>query len=207
MICQISLGGSQREELVKKFLGGFLVGLILLIVIAQLNHRSDQPAKTPPSSSPEPALTPAEHLAAAKQMLKAKLVNANQVVQAESHLNAIKESDAEYKESRAMLKTVKVEEQRLIKELALKLRKDDIASREQWADQMERGMLLKGFDVHIMLSGADKTIMTMRYALLSRPTVYQLQESDFFDKMKKVGFKKAILTDGYNQSWIFDLSK
>src|SRR5262249_61731989 len=102
---------------------------------------------------------------------------------------------------------VKAEEQRLIKEFAQTLLKRDVVGREQWADEMERGMLRKGFDVHITLSGADKTVMTMQYVLLSRPTVYQLQESDFFSTMKKRGFKKAILTDGYGRSWTFDLTK
>jgi len=191
-----------------KGFGFFLIGVILFVGIAQyFTQRIKQPTQNQAPPSEPAALTSAEHLAAAKQMLKSKLANTYQVGQAESHLNAIKEGNPEYKESQGLLKKVKAEEQRLIKELAQKLRQDVLASREQWADDMERGMLRKGFDVHITLSGPDKTVMTMRYPLLSRPTIYQLQESDFFDTMKKRGFKKAVLTDGYNQSWTFDLTK
>jgi hypothetical protein len=57
------------------------------------------------------------------------------------------------------------------------------------------------------LKQQNKTIVTMKYVLLSRPTVYQLQESGFLEQLKKRGFKKAILADGYRYTWNFDLTK
>ena len=162
-------------------------------------------------SEPEPkkehVLTSAEHLIAAREILQNKNLTAADVGKAESHLKAINQTDTEFKESQQLLKKAKVEEKRLVKEFAEKLRREGIVLREKWADEMERGMLRKGMDVHINLSGPDKTTVTLKYVLLSRPEVYQLQESNFFENLKKQGFKKAVLTDGYHQQWTFDLTK
>ena len=53
---------------------------------------------------------------------------------------------------------------------------------------------------------ADHTTLHIEWILISRAMAYQLShEPDFFNIVKRVGFKKVVISDGYDQSWGWDL--
>lgn len=75
--------------------------------------------------------------------------------------------------------------------------------RESAIEDMERKFLSKGMDVHF--SWPQKDTLKMRYVLMSRPIVYQIQnETDFVQTLGELGVKKLILTDGYRETWTIE---
>jgi hypothetical protein len=106
------------------------------------------------------------------------------------------------------MKEVEQREKEIKKVSEVVAKKIMIKQRERIAEEMERNYLSKGMDVHIRLSGTEKTIMKMEYVLFSRPLVYKIvNETDFLADLKKAGFQKVIFDDKYNYSWTYDLGK
>ena len=80
--------------------------------------------------------------------------------------------------------------------------------REEAATRMENKFLDQGMDVHVTVSGKNKDIITLKYVLISRPLVHQLnKDGTLIDNLQRMEFKKAIFTDGYRATWTFDLTK
>ena len=54
--------------------------------------------------------------------------------------------------------------------------------------------------------GGLKDRITFSWPLMSRASVYQLNKSgDLLEGATKVGFKRATFTDGFDESWYYDL--
>jgi len=75
-------------------------------------------------------------------------------------------------------------------------------ARRSFAKEAEQHMLEQNFDMYVKVSGPKDTIITFRYVLMSRPTVYQvINDSGFMGRLRALGFKKAVFTDGYYSTW------
>jgi len=187
----------------------FVVVIVLIGIawtITQDLWRSRE-TDTLPKSNPVPAdLTAKQHLAAAKDALKNKPANGYVIGEIEKHLMAIPTDAPEHKEVPSLLAKTAGEEKRLVKEFADKVRRDAVRARQTYVEELEKVYLKNGYDVHLSATGADKTIFTFKFVLVSRPLVYQLSQSDkFIGQLRSRGFKKAIFTDGYDSSWHLDL--
>jgi hypothetical protein len=67
-------------------------------------------------------------------------------------------------------------------------------------------MLEKGLDVYASAVGNNNTTFRIKFILTSRPLVYKLiNDASFTGQLKDLGFKKFIMTDGYNDTWNVDL--
>jgi hypothetical protein len=78
--------------------------------------------------------------------------------------------------------------------------------RDNLAKEIENGMLSEGYDVHVNATGSDHTVLYLKWVLASRPLVYQLsQKGEFFETARNLGFKRIEITDGYEQTWHWDL--
>lgn len=186
------------------------VGLFAFILLALWLIYAAVPKTRLPEPEPPPiVLTPAEDLAAAKDMLKNKKpLNAADIGTIQKHLRSIAPTLPEHKEVPALLKQTDAHEQRLIKELAAKLRAEGIADRQRYVEKLETEYLNKGYDVHLSATGPQKTIFTFKFVLVSRPLVHQLINSDsFMGSLRSRGFEKAIFTDGYSGGWTVDVNK
>ncbi|MBA4389407.1 MAG: hypothetical protein C0399_00500 [Syntrophus sp. (in: bacteria)] len=87
------------------------------------------------------------------------------------------------------------------REKALKLQK-----RVDFINLTERVMRSQGLDVDCTAYGPGKTIYKIKYIRMSRPFVDQLiNEGNSLENLKAMGFAKAIFTDGYDQTWAYDL--
>ena len=63
-------------------------------------------------------------------------------------------------------------------------------------------MLKQFHDMYVRTSGPGNTTITFRYVLMSRPMVYNLvNDAGFMAKLRSLGFKKAVFTDGYDETW------
>ena len=86
-------------------------------------------------------------------------------------------------------------------------RENAIRSRKDFADQAERQYLLQGMDVHLEARGRDADTLYLKFVLLGRPDVYQFStDSDLQAKLRELGFKKAIFTDGYDETWTVNIN-
>lgn len=80
--------------------------------------------------------------------------------------------------------------------------------RRAFAEVTENAYLASGKDVHISVAGKDATTIIMKYVLIDRPSVYQFNNNaELIGNLKDLGFRKAILTDGYDHSWTVDLTR
>ncbi len=51
-------------------------------------------------------------------------------------------------------------------------------------------------------------IATQKYVLMSKALAYKIaNEGRTLESAKNVGFKKLVFTDGFNNSWTYDLTK
>jgi len=77
-----------------------------------------------------------------------------------------------------------------------------------FAKNLEGKMLEDGHDMTIDVKGKNGDILKFKWALMSRPFVYQIAtKTNFLDNAKNCEFKKVIFTDGFDSSWTYDLNK
>jgi nucleotide-binding universal stress UspA family protein len=81
--------------------------------------------------------------------------------------------------------------------------------RQAFAKDTENRMLANGVDCDVLAIGAHHTTLEYKWALASKVTAYQFQNnnSDMWSTMMHEGFKKFVLTDGYDETWTWDLTK
>lgn len=84
--------------------------------------------------------------------------------------------------------------------------------RRIYASVIEERFMKKGLDIKVTTSGANQKQLTIKYALMSQPLVYQFQnEMHMQEAAKKVGFTKLVYTNGFDsslgQSWTIDLTR
>lgn len=91
------------------------------------------------------------------------------------------------------------------KERAAAERKKGIADRAAFGDALERKYLSDGMDVTVTVSGPENTSIRISYVLMSRPLVYQLANGGTLQSLESLGFKKVTFTDGFDDSWSYDL--
>ena len=168
---------------------------------------SATPAGVAATPSGTPAVSPAEHLSQAKKALADNYkphkdpmkTTWGRVSDARRHLEAVPLDAKEHAEAQKLLGEVRKRESE-IERLA------KIGARRLVVEQMERKMLSEGHNFKFTISGPEKTVLTVKYVLMSRPLVYKLtNESDFLSNMREAGFKKVVFTDGYYESWTYDL--
>lgn len=159
-----------------------------------------------PSAPPAPREpTSKERLTEAKKLMADGYNEKNggygKIALAKPHLEVITSDTKEYKEAQSLLKEI------ARREVGIEKMSKKIA-RKMVIEEMERKMLSEGYDFTFSTSGAEDDVLTIKFVLMSRPIVYKLtNESDFLQNMKKVGLKKVIFTDGYGDSWSFDLTE
>lgn len=79
-------------------------------------------------------------------------------------------------------------------------------ARKAFAKGYEQDMLNKGLDVYASTHGKDHTTFKIKYILTNRPLVHKLiNDENFTGTLKGMGFKKIIMTDGYNDTWSANL--
>lgn len=155
--------------------------------------------------APTPAQKPDQTLAEAKKALNDGFNEKNgaygKIVVAKPLLQSITSDQKEYKEAQTLLKEVARREV-LIDKMAGRV------ARRIVVEQMEKKMLSEGMDFEFTTSGPDEDILRVKYVLMSRPLVYKVtNETEFLQNMRIGGFKKVTFTDGYDDSWTFDLTK
>lgn len=198
-------------------LAGFSL-TVLIAIVAETNQRRQNreqpqtstsaitsPAPAPTKSASQPATPPSEHLAEAKKAMadgytpNGKYKSWGRVKDARQHLEQVQPGDKEYEQAQKLLTEVsrrEAEIERWAKTYA----------RQAYAETLEKTYLEQGMDVSVSLSGPDNTTIKLKYVLMSRPMVYKLtNDAEAMGRLRELGFKKAIFTDGYFHTWDYPL--
>ena len=160
-------------------------------------------------------MTPAQHLAVAKETLKANSFD-NQITEGLRHLQALHGTPLEaqglalharYEAQKAQAERSAAAETALnIKRAKADSEKQEILGRDTMAKTIENGMLSQGYNIDVNAIGPNHTVLRIKYILVNKAFAYQTaHSSEIIDSARAAGFKKLVLTDGYDEQWHIDL--
>ncbi|MBI1750607.1 MAG: zinc ribbon domain-containing protein [Acidobacteria bacterium] len=162
------------------------------------------------------ALSDAEHLDRAKALLNANAATGS-IGDALKHLGAITPSSPEAAEGEKLKKefgdTKRRQAREAAKAQAAAAQKKAAAEaqvnrvlRDAMAKTIENKLLDDGYNVDAKAIGPDHTILQIKWILASKVLAHHLsKEGDFFDQARRVGFKRIEITDGYEETWYWNL--
>lgn len=83
-----------------------------------------------------------------------------------------------------------------------------LAARRAFGEQYEQTLLGQGIDAQVSVRGQQATTLRLDWVLANRPLVYQFgQDGEKLEFLRSMGFRRLEITDGYDRSWVFDLTK
>lgn len=203
----------------KKFI---IIGVIVVIApLFTLMIPSNNEPQSPKKEVKIPEITPQNALIKAKDistLIKSEKGSIGHVSSFKMLISKIKPTDSLYNEAQSLQKELdpyikKITSQYEKEERAKKLAQDKIdakkaeQTRKKYASTLEYNFLDNKLNVEVSTQGKDNTQLKLKYALMSKVFVHQLLKTDFAENTKKLGFKKIIFTDGYNDTWELDTSK
>ena len=162
---------------------------------------AERKAKAEAAAAAWAGISPEEHLSRATKLLTGKPEEA-QIKEARRHLNAIPKDSPHGKKAEALKIQSDTQQARILiakaeaKVLLLTL------ARASFAKDLENSYLDKGINADVTVSGPAKTNLRIKWALVSKVAAHQLDKNDqFWTNVQEMGFKKVILTDGYDESF------
>jgi hypothetical protein len=160
-------------------------------------------------------MTPAQHLSVAKEDLKASSFD-NQIAEGLKHLQALHGTPLEaqglalragYEAQKAQAeKAAAAETAANIRRARAESERQEILGRDAMAKTIEDGMLSQGYDIDVNAIGPKHTILRIKFILANKALAYQMaHSSEIIDSARGAGFKRLVLTDGYDEQWHIDL--
>ena len=150
----------------------------------------------------------AQHLSRAQATLKvgsdaATLAMANADLDYLQHTNLAKQAEelrAKYAQS------VAVAAEKSAKEKVATAEAINRILRDQMAKSVENSMLDEGYNVDVTAEGPNHTTLRFKWIFVDKVFAHQLSErTEVFENARKVGFKKILATDGYDETWTWNL--
>ena len=159
------------------------------------------------AESSEAALTAALRVQNSKQACDTPL----EVKQAWEGLRAIQPTEPQH--ARAVKAAAGLERCRkqMIKSLASTMRQLNRDLRVEAASKMEYKLLDEGMDARVRVSGSNKDRLTITYVLLNRAWAHKItdggamREGAFLRTMQDAGFRRVTFSDGFYESYYYDL--
>jgi hypothetical protein len=107
---------------------------------------------------------------------------------------AMKEAQEAYRQNKE-----REAEQKRIEQARIKL---GPALRKNFAQKYENGLLDDGMDARVTTSGKGNVILNIQYIMVNKVWAYKLNKDEAFNRsLGEMGFKKVVLTDGYDENW------
>jgi hypothetical protein len=128
-------------------------------------------------------------------------------LQQELDKNAKEKEILKREQEEQIVKAAKLEQirkEKAVKEAAKEAAKDakELAPRSQerknYASNLEHKMLMAGHDYYVSTEGKYNEVIKIKYVLVGRPFCTQFVNSDMPDQLKKLGFRKVIMSNGYD---------
>lgn len=124
----------------------------------------------------------------------------------QTKLRSIPESQSQYKKAQQLLAAMDAEDKKAAAAVAALRAATRLEKRKSFASKLEESFLEKRMDTDVTASGPRNTVLRIKWVLASKVTANDLRKSGLIDEAEKAGFKKVILTDGYDSQWWWDLS-
>lgn len=209
----------------------FIICLLVigLVVLSQCSDDQPTASRAPPAvakassppSAPPPKAPAQKALERGHNMLKlmadpnAEWPGPAWFQQAIDALRAIPTTAPQYAEAQMILADHQTHEAAWTKAHDAIVAKRDAANQAARNEQLEQKriayralledqMLSKGLNVDVALSGKKHDRLLIKYALTSKVTAYQFSHSKFPEQWSSLGFRKVVLTDGYDESYSWD---
>jgi RNA polymerase subunit RPABC4/transcription elongation factor Spt4 len=183
--------------IVKLILAFLLFGVINAIIQKPLPEPPPSSQPLSPPSSNDHNLTPAEHLKAIQVNLKT-----GNIVEANLHFRKLSQGTQEFSKAEKLYDNYRKNKKIVDRESAKIANQVMIQKRAKFAKEYERQLLDKGMDVYVSTQGKDKSVLRVKWVLVSRPLVYKMiNDGSVMGNLRNLGFKKLIMTDGYDSSW------
>lgn len=155
-------------------------------------------------------LSPADHLREAKRAIDA----ANSEI-AHNHLDEVPMGTQGLEPARKKLAELDAKEKAAkeleAKKTLAKLEADEIKERKNFARKLENSYLDHGFNIDVTTQGPKANVLRMKYALTSKVLARQITTSDVLNECRAMGFRKVILTNGFEsdlaETYYWDLVK
>lgn len=183
--------------------------ILLFIILGCSGDPSRQSTKNATQENAPQAPVPAnasERLAEAKRILAGKPTDTRELDTADLYLKAIDDKTPEAKEAKLLLVESKKQRGVLEKKLEVATAETKKILRKTAIEKLEKDLLSKGMDFYFTFEGKNEDTLRVKYVLMSRPVVHQItNETDFLSNMATLGVKKVIFTDGYDDTWSYDL--
>lgn len=81
-----------------------------------------------------------------------------------------------------------------------------VSQREAYVEKLDRAMLESGMDARVTLGGKHKDKLKIKWVLIGRATAHEMaHEGGILVAAEKIGFKRVTFTDGYYESFYYDL--
>lgn len=123
------------------------------------------------------------------------------------NLRQIRPEEAGYAEAKKAAARLEKCRKSLEKTLTKGLREIMVKQRVEWAARYEAEKLNSGIDLRLTLSGKYKDLVKIRWVLLSRVMVHQItRDGSFLTNLERMGFKRVTFSDGFYESWYYDLN-
>jgi len=78
-----------------------------------------------------------------------------------------------------------------------------------FAKTTENRLLGAGYDVDVIAYGTKHKLLKLKWVLTNKVLAYQFSQSngEMLESMRKLGFTRFTITDGYDSTWYWDLTK
>lgn len=121
------------------------------------------------------------------------------------HLGAITRDHSAYQKAQTLLARLDEIDKKSVAAGAAMEEKARVEHRKEFAAKLEQIYIDKRLDTDVTVSGPKNTVLEIKWVLANKVTANDLSRSDVLDTAQKLGFKKVILTDGYDWNWKWDL--
>jgi hypothetical protein len=186
----------------------YAILLLVLAIIWALKSPPPLPSSDPQHQTAKPVESVKTRNETPQEILKqCKIaVKLGDLGKYNNELRKLPADSQEYKEAREFYSDFKRNQAKREKQAELTRIASLKPKRIQFAKQYEQLMLEKGLDVYASAVGNNNTTFRIKFILTSRPLVYKLiNDASFTGQLRDLGFKKFIMTDGYNDTWNADL--
>ena len=148
-------------------------------------------------------MTPREHLEAVKRDFTAG-ASENELEDGNRNVDALKGSSLE-KQGEALQQRYYARAQRQ----AESERQSELESeRIQYAQTLQTNLLDSDMDADVNAIGRRHTTLQLKYVLATKLFVYKFSKEvlpEYIDDMRRLEFKKLVVTNGYDQQWTWNL--
>ncbi len=127
---------------------------------------------------------------------------------AKKHLGAIDAGSSQYNAAQGLMHKTILREKHIKYVCANVANRLMIKQREMLANELEQYYLSKGIFIEIELGGPDKASIKLLCPLFRETSIDRIvDETNFFDHLKKAGFNKVVLGDNEGSIWTYRFKK